>query len=152
MFARRRLLELATVSVAAILVAAAPGARAADAGAQAASLAWDKAYNAGDVAALGTLYESDAVSMGPGAPALAGRDAIEADFRKFFAANTGRHRTVDPVWQPFGDMVAERGRYEATTTPRNGAKPSHEKGKHIVVWHKGGDGHWRVMWEIWNTD
>ncbi len=127
------------------------GAQAADSAA-AASDAWDKAYNAGDVTALATLYDADAVSMGPGAPALEGRDAIAADFRKFFAANKGRHHTLAPSRVGTGDIVVERGRYEAETVPKNGARTTHERGKHIVVWHKGRDAHWRVKWEIWNTN
>lgn len=148
---RLRVIAAAAAIIGAAAVLLATHVDASD-GATAASLAWDKAYDAGDSAALGALYDSDAVSMGPGLPALAGRAAIEADFRKFFAANRSRHETLAPVHIASGDIVVERGRYTMTTTPKDGGKPSSEKGKHIVIWHKGDDGQWRVKWEIWNTD
>jgi ketosteroid isomerase-like protein len=42
--------------------------------------AWQKAYNAGDAAALTALYTKDAKVMAPGAEAASGTKAIQAMF------------------------------------------------------------------------
>ena len=118
---------------------------------RAASRAWDTAHNAGNVAALITLYAGDAVSMPFGRPPLEGRAAIEADFRSFFAEFTADHRTTIVALELAGDVAIERGTYELSIRPKNGTPGTSERGKHIVVRRRTDEG-WQIQWEIWNTN
>ena len=120
-------------------------------GARAASVAWDEAHNAADVARLTQLYSESAVSMPYNRPALEGRSAIEADFREFFAGFTARHKTTIVSLDIAGDWAIERGKYELSMTPKAGGQAVAERGKHIVV-RKKVDGAWKIQSEIWNTD
>ena len=117
----------------------------------AASVAWDKVFNSGDVKGLMALYQEDAVSMPPGAPALLGSKAIGADFKGFFEGNTAEHQTVNANRYVAGDTVVERAEYTVTIRPKDGSAPIQEEGKHIVVYARQSGGSWKVMWEIWNT-
>jgi ketosteroid isomerase-like protein len=118
---------------------------------RAASVAWDSAYNAGEVAALVELYADSAVSMPYDRPALAGRTAIADDFRALFHDYRGEHHTEVLALEVTGDWAIERGRYTLATTPRDGGTIVSEEGKHVVVRHRV-DGAWKIHWEIWNTD
>lgn len=129
---------------------ASANASAADS-ARAASVAWDEAHNAGDLARLIELYSESAASMPYNRPALEGRSAIEADFREFFAGFNARHKTTIVSLEVVADWAIERGRYELSATPKAGGPAVNELGKHIVVRRKV-DGAWKIQWEIWNTD
>lgn len=117
----------------------------------AASAAWDEAFNAGELKRLMARYQEDAVSMPPGAPALLGRKAIDADFKGFFEGNVVEHHTVNATRHAAGDTVVERAEYTLTIRPKDGSAPAQEEGKHIVVHARQADGSWKVMWEIWNA-
>ena len=125
------------------------GAAASEAEIRAASDAWDRAYNAADVEALAVLYADDAVSMAPGAPASIGRDAIRADLEGFLEGNEARHTTEIQQIVVDGDLAVERANYAHDFTPAGGAL-TEERGKHVVVYRRGEDGSWKVLWEIWN--
>jgi uncharacterized protein (TIGR02246 family) len=118
----------------------------------AASLAWDRAYAAGDASKLAELYDDDAVSMPPGMSTLPTKSAIVADFTAFFASNRATHRTLDADRRVTGEFAIERARYEAAISPKDGAATIKEAGKHIVVYRRQTDGSWKVFWEIWNSD
>lgn len=118
---------------------------------RAVSAAWDSAHNAQDLPLLMALYDSAAVSMPYGRPALEGRPAIQADFQSFFQTFDARHHTTIVDLEVAGDWAIERGRYELTVQPRGGVEPTQETGKHIVIRRRVGDA-WKVVWEIWNTD
>ena len=116
---------------------------------RAASAAWDEAFNAGDLDALMDRYHDNAVSMPPGFPSSAGRASIRGDFEGFFAGNAARHATDIQDILVRDDVAIERARYTMEITPEGGDTVT-ERGKHIVVYRRGEDGTWRVLWEIWN--
>lgn len=118
---------------------------------RAASVTWDEAHNAADLARLMDLYADEAVSMPHSRPALDGRAAIDADFRQFFAEFTATHATSIVSIDIAGDWAIERGTYALTATPKSTGAAIHERGKHIVIRRKVGDV-WKIRWEIWNTD
>lgn len=113
--------------------------------------AWDEAYSAGNIDRLMEMYTEDAVSMAPGFPASVGRDAIRADLGSFLAAHDTRHETAIQDILIEGNLAIERATYTDAISPKDG-KAFTERGKHIVVYQRGADGVWRVLWEIWNTD
>ena len=118
---------------------------------RAARTAWDEAYSAGAVIRLMELYTDDAVSMAPGFPASVGRDAIEADLGGFLAEHETQHETDIEDILVEGDLAIERATYTDEITPQGGETFT-EHGKHIVVYRRGEDGAWRVLWEIWNAN
>lgn len=119
--------------------------------ARAASVAWDDAFNAGDVGRLMALYADAPASMPYERPALEGKAAIEVDFEAFFKDFTPHHETTIVAVQVAGDWAIERGRYTLTATPKAGGDPFRETGKHIVIRKKMG-AEWKIVWEIWNLD
>jgi uncharacterized protein (TIGR02246 family) len=116
----------------------------------AASRAWDKAFNSQNLKALKQRYTADAVSMPPGRAPLTGRAEIAEDFAAFFQGHSATHATENPTRHLAGDTVIERAEYSMTIRPNDG-DAIQEEGKHVVVYARGNDGTWRVMWEIWNT-
>lgn len=107
--------------------------------------AWEKAYNAGDAAAITALYTKDAKVMPPGAEAVSGTSAIQ----KLFAADVA-HGVKNTLTQGdvvgFGDYALETGSYVATSP----------EGKHLdhgsfMTLHKKVDGGWKIYRDTWNS-
>jgi uncharacterized protein (TIGR02246 family) len=107
--------------------------------------AWDKAYNAGDAAAVTALYTKDAIIMAPGAEPVSGTAAIKA----FFAADIAQG-AKDALTQKdvvgFGDYALETGGYVATTAD----------GKHLdhgpfMTLYKKVNGGWKIYRDTWNS-
>ncbi len=121
---------------------------------QAVAKEWIAALNAGDVARLVAEYTDDAVRMPPGAPAYAGKEAIEEAFRGFF-----EQFSAEITW-PTGKeeiVVADgwafhRDKYTARLTPVAGGEVIEEVGKVIFIFHQQSDGSWKLALEIWNLD
>ena len=107
--------------------------------------AWQKAYNAGDAAAVTALYTADAKVMAPGAEPASGAKAIQA----LFAASAGKGATntltmVDIVG--FGDYALETGGWVA-----NGADGKHlDHGSFVTLYKKVGGG-WKIYRDTWNS-
>ncbi len=79
-----KLVVLAAIfaALAACAKTAAPDTAADEAAARAVNVAWYKAYNAGDGAAVAALYAEDAVLNAPGAPAARGKASISEFYLK----------------------------------------------------------------------
>jgi uncharacterized protein (TIGR02246 family) len=136
-----------------IAAASGPAQRQAalEAGPRAATAAWDKAFSAGDLAKVMSLYAANAVSMPFDAPEQDGRAAIAAATRAFFKDFSARHKTTIVGLLVSGDWAIEHGHYVLTLARKSGGKPIIERGKHIWVRHRTPAG-WKIVWEIWNRD
>ena len=107
--------------------------------------AWQKAYNAGDAAALTALYTKDAKVMAPGAEAASGTKAIQALFEADVAQKVKNTLTQEDV-VGFGDYALETGKYVATSAD----------GKHLdhgsfMTLLKKVDGGWKIHRDTWNS-
>jgi len=107
--------------------------------------AWQKAYNAGDAAALTALYTKDAKVMAPGAEAASGSKAIQALFEADVAQKAKNTLTQEDV-VGFGDYALETGKYVATSAD----------GKHVdhgsfMTLLKKVDGGWKIHRDTWNS-
>ncbi|MDQ3136760.1 MAG: nuclear transport factor 2 family protein [Gemmatimonadota bacterium] len=107
--------------------------------------AWEKAYNAGDAAALTALYTKDAKVMPPGAKAVSGTSAIKALFAADVAQGVKNTLTQGDV-VGFGDYALETGTFVATSA----------EGKHLdhgsfMTLHKKVDGAWKMHRDTWNS-
>lgn len=97
----RQVLVLAASLAALVACAktAAPDSTADRAAIRAVSIAWKKAYNAGDAAAVVALYAEDAVLSAPGERALLDSSSIGRYFAKKVAEFWGRDsRSLTPPW------------------------------------------------------
>lgn len=108
------------------------------------------AYQSGDVDRIIAYYAEDAVSMPPGFPVSAGREAIEADLRFFFDEFTmDREFTLTDI-EVSGDTASRTGEWTQTLAPKAGGDPIVEVGR-CVIGFKKVDNEWKIAWEIWNT-
>ena len=113
---------------------------------------WDRLFSAHDADGLAALYSASAISMPFSAETLHGRDALRADFAKFFSENEGARHTTRVVELLMGNgWVVERAEYTLAFTPRGGDKEIIETGRHVVC-RRRDSGAWLIAWEIWNTD
>ena len=117
---------------------------------QAREVIWSAAYNANDAAALGAIYEADAVLVPPGAAPIHGRQAIEGALNGLFAVIQDLNLVTDSV-QPMGDDYAlEIGHADYMAVGAEGTlTPTTDD--YVVVWHKGEDGVWYYMNDMFNS-
>jgi ketosteroid isomerase-like protein len=104
-----------------------------------------------NLAALDDVYTVDAHIMPPGAPMIAGREAI----RQFWAgmmqsvnAKSAQLTSVDVM--PAGDGVVEIGNAFLTMEPEPGT-PANMEAKYVVYW-KQEAGKWKWHVDIWNPN
>jgi uncharacterized protein (TIGR02246 family) len=107
--------------------------------------AWEKAYNAGDAAALTALYTKDAKVMAPGAEVASGTSAIQKLFAADVAQGVKNTLTLGDV-VGFGDYALETGTFVATSA----------EGKHVdhgsfMTLLKKVDGGWKIHRDTWNS-
>jgi uncharacterized protein (TIGR02246 family) len=107
--------------------------------------AWEKAYNAGDAAAVTALYTKDAQVMAPGAETASGSSAIQAYFAEDVKAGAKNALTQEDVVS-LGDYALETGKYVATS-----AEGKHlDHGKFMTLYKKA-DGGWKIYRDTWNS-
>ena len=107
--------------------------------------AWEKAYNAGDAAALTALYTKDAQVLPPGAETASGSDAIHTYFTADVKGGAKNALTLEDV-VGFGDYALETGKYVATS-----AEGKHlDHGKFMTLYKKT-DGGWKILRDTWNS-
>jgi ketosteroid isomerase-like protein len=111
-------------------------------------------FKRGDVATLTAAYTSDAVVMVPNMPAWEGPEAIRLGFTGLFAQFSipaVKLVTRDVVVNGF--RAIERGTYEWTLHPKSGTGPDiTDNGKYLTVWEQQGDGSWKLLRDISNSD
>lgn len=116
------------------------------------NLQYVTATNAGDVAALVSLYTGDAIRMPPNEPSVAGREAI----RSWMQAMTDRF-TIKIAFPQIevevaGDWAFVRGTYTLALTPKTGGERTEDRGKFVDFDKRQPDGSWRIYRDIWNSD
>lgn len=142
-----RLTALLCAGLASFAVGADDGLKAAI---QARENEWAAAFNAGDAKAVSMIYGEDAVLVPPGSEPVRGREAIAAALANFFPIIDDLALVADEV-RPLGDRHAvEIGHSEYMSIGTDGARtPAIDN--YVVVWHKGDDGVWRYVSDIFNS-
>ena len=107
--------------------------------------AWQKAYNAGDAAAVTALYTTDAKLLVPGAEPGTGPKAIQELIAADIALGGKLTLTLIDV-VGFGDYALETGKWVATSP--DGKHLDH--GPYLVLYRKA-DGGWKMYRDIWNS-
>ena len=143
---RRTTMSLLVLALALPLTAFAQ-AGAGDLGAQIAKIgqAWEKAYNAGDAAAVTALYTSDASLMVPRSEPGSGPKAIQRLIAADIALGGKLALTTKDV-VGFGDYALETGSWVATAS--DGKHLDH--GPYLTLYKKS-DGGWKIYRDIWNS-
>jgi len=111
---------------------------------------WSAAYNANSKADLGAFYEQGAVLIPPGSPPVHGRAAIADFLSTLFPTLEDLKLVVDEV-RPLGsDHALEIGHSEYYAVAEDGSR-SPTVDDYQVVWHKGEDGVWRYVTDMFNA-
>jgi uncharacterized protein (TIGR02246 family) len=109
--------------------------------------AWEKAFNAGDAAAIAAVYTEDATLMPPGLPTMKGRAAIEQYMREGFAQGVAKVALTTDEMFTMGDAAVRRGAYRVSAADGNEI----EAGKYVEIWRRVGN-EWQICIDIWNAD
>ena len=107
------------------------------------------ALEAADPTAWVTMYTEDAIFVGPGSPAVEGREALLQMAR---AMNPLSSVVMTPIkTEGDGNVVCVycRGSWVNGRSPNGG---SESKVRVVIVWRKEADGQWRVAQELMNAD
>ena len=119
---------------------------------EAANLQFVAALKRGDAAGAAANYAEDAIVMMANFPAWQGRGAIERGFAEWLGEAKILDETLTIVdVMLVGDVAVETGAYAERHQAPQGAM-STDKGKYLVVWKMQGDGTWKVVRDISNSD
>ena len=110
---------------------------------------WSAAFNAGDAAAVGALYEEEAVLVAPGMEPVQGRAAIEVVFGGFFGVLKDVQLVTDYV-RPIGEGYAVEIGHSLFNEVQADGSTIPASDNYVVVWHKGEDGVWRLITDTFN--
>jgi len=106
---------------------------------------WLSAFNGGDASGVATMYSTDARLLPPGAPVIAGREAIEGFVKEF--VSTGAKLSFDLLTvHESGDLCVAVGEFDMQIP---GAADDH--GKYVEVWRRDGDGTWLIVDDMFNS-
>jgi len=101
--------------------------------------------------ALDVIYTADARILPPGAPMIAGREAIKKFWKDLLTSANGRSCVLESVEvMPAGDGVVEIGKASLTIEPA-GQSPATMEVKYVVYW-RNEDNRWKWHVDIWNLN
>lgn len=101
--------------------------------------------------ALDVIYTADARILPPGAPMIAGREAIKKFWKDLVTSANGRSCVLESVEvMPAGDGVVEIGKASLTIEPA-GQSPATMEVKYVVYW-RNEDNRWKWHVDIWNLN
>lgn len=107
--------------------------------------AWLAAFNAGDAAALASLYAPEAVRLAPDAEPLRGRDAIEHAFaERFRASRFDCEADIDDI-QVIGALATASGHDRCTIMPQSGGAATTSASRWLLVFHRQGE-EWLIVY------
>jgi len=112
--------------------------------------AWQDAFNRADTAALVALYAEDAVLVPPSGTVLTGgRTAASATVGHLMEDRIltlrGGHQRVTP-----GGAAHQQGTWQAR--PRAGGTGLVGSGTYFMVFERGTDGRWSIVYHVWRDD
>jgi ketosteroid isomerase-like protein len=126
--------------------AAAEAVRTADA-------AWEKAFSGRELDAAVEAVEPTGSVLAPNAPIATGPEAIRALFNGFYSlpALSIHWKLTRAEGARSGDLGYSTGTYQMTFNDPTG-RPFTDHGKYVTVWRKQGDGTWKVVLDVFNSD
>ena len=114
---------------------------------------WSAAAVARDVDRVASFYAEDAIAYPPSEPVAVGRAAAKKVWATYFADPTFSisWKTLHAEVSKSGELGYTSGTYEASYKGPDG-KPVAERGKYLCTWKLQGDGTWKAVHDMWNTD
>lgn len=114
---------------------------------------WSAAAGAKDLDKTISYYAEDAMVLPPNSSSATTREAIRNTWKDLLAspgvAISWKATKVEVAKS--GDVAYTTGTYELTMNDASG-KLINDRGKYVEVWKKQGDGKWKVVADIWNSD
>ncbi len=111
---------------------------------------WSAAYNANSKDGLAAFYEEGAVLIPPGSPPINGRIAIAEFLSTLFPQLKNLKLVTDEVRSLGPDHAVEIGHSEYSAIAEDGSS-SPGIDDYQVVWHRGDDGVWRYITDMFNS-
>jgi len=106
--------------------------------------AWLAALKSRDVGRLMELVTDDIVMMHPNGRTDTGKDAVRADFERFFQQFTADQRVASDETVVSGDWAFDRGRAQTTLVPVSGGNPVHVASEVLVILRREPQGTWKI--------
>jgi ketosteroid isomerase-like protein len=109
------------------------------------------AYEAGDAAALASLYTDDAALLEPDKPPIRGRETILRDLEAWFGGfsfSNGRFETWE--LEVLGDTAWDLSYFEMEALRRETGERFGERWKQLCIWKRADDGIWRLHRLMYN--
>lgn len=112
--------------------------------------AFDSAFNSKNVAAIGALYDVNAVVMpAPAGAPVVGAPAIQAFFAGLIEAGVIEHQLTLSDAVEDGNLAFQRGLWAGAMVGADGVKQTFGGNVHLV-YRKQADGTWKAVTHIWN--
>jgi ketosteroid isomerase-like protein len=114
---------------------------------------WARVFGAKDLKRAVDFCADNASILGPGAPIVTGKQAIGHLFSEFFALPNFKiswHATKVEVARS-GELGYSVGAYEMSFKDPSG-QIVNERGKYVTVWKRQANRHWKVIYDIFNSD
>jgi uncharacterized protein (TIGR02246 family) len=112
-------------------------------------VAFEKAADAKDAAALASMYTEDATLMPPGSPVVKGRKNIQQFWQGFIGSGASDAKMKIADVQAFGDTAYEVGSFDVNMPTPEGSK-ARTQGKYVVIWKRQPDGSIKLHVDIFN--
>jgi len=135
------------VVVVGVVLAVMPALAADRSGVAERAAAWEKDYNAGDLAGVAALYADDGCRMAPNLPLAKGHDAILANLKASKDQGVATVKITVTAAESNGNLSIGAGTYEISSAD----------GKHLdhgkwMLYSKKAKGVWKTVCDIYNSD
>lgn len=112
--------------------------------------AYNRAYTAGDAAAIAGLLTPDAVFLPPGEAPISGRDALRARYEAQFKQWRSTFEVKPGELVVDGNLAFMRGPFERTDTSIRGGDVRHFTGDYLMIFTRQPEG-WRIARDVWTV-
>jgi len=110
------------------------------------------AYNAKDVAKIGTFFDANASLMPINRNTLRGIDAVKSYYQGRVTDEGGTDLAIEPIAvEGHGALGYVAASFSMAFRPPDGSAPRHDRGKVIWIVRKLA-GHWKFEWQIMSSD
>ena len=117
----------------------------------------DKVYEAllsYDIETILSIFDEDAIFMGPMEPATEGKKALKKKLLENREKGVKYHSMTGNILNIWGcdDCIYERGTIAFSLTAEGMSHPAAYYGSYFTVWLKQKDGSYKIKYHIWNLD
>lgn len=108
------------------------------------------AYVRGDIADLVAVYARNGIAAPGGRDFVRGWPALDSLWALPPGRTILRHKSTPLELRIDGDHAYDWGYYEGQAA-QDGVPLAPFRGKYVIVWHRGTDGTWRILMDMWNS-